>query len=407
MIRWSTAGESHGKALIALLEGFPAGVTVTSQDIERALEQRRFGYGRGSRQKFEQDKLTVISGVRHGKTIGSPIALEIANSEWSKWEAVMAADPVPREALLVNAGKGDEREVARNKPLTRPRPGHADFVGMNKFGFDEARPVLERASARETAARVALGAVAAQLLDQAAQIHVSAHAVRIGSVAAPLDHALPRPEDEAKLDASPVRTLDSELEKQMIAEIDAAHADGDTLGGIVEVVVWGVPQGLGTYTVDADRLDAQLASALMSIQAVKGVEIGDGFLEGARRGSQAHDEIVPRDDHSGITRLTNRAGGIEGGMSNGEPIVLRCAIKPISTVPRALRTLDVVTGEATKAQHQRSDTTAVVPGAVVARAMAQLVVVRAFVEKFGGDSLTEISRNYHSYLESIPELRRR
>ena len=409
MMKWSTAGESHGQALVALIEGMPAGVAITSAEIEHALARRRAGYGRGSRQKFEQDKLTILSGLRHGRTIGSPIALEIANSEWPKWEAVMASDPVPAEALQIDAGKGDVRENSRNKAITRPRPGHADFVGMNKYGFEDARPVLERASARETAARVALGAVASALLAQAAGITVTSHVVRIGSAAATQcgTESLPHAGDRSRLDASPVRTLDPELEKAMIAEIDAAHKEGDTLGGVVEVVAWNVPQGLGTYTVDSQRLDAQLAAAAMSIQSVKGVEIGDGFAEASRRGSVAHDEIVPNLDREGVRRLSNRAGGIEGGMANGEPIVIRLAFKPISTVPRALRTIDTNTGEPTTASHQRSDTTAVVPGAIVAEAMVSLVLAQALLEKTGGDSLAEVQRNLQGYLANIPELRRR
>lgn len=402
MIRWSTAGESHGQALVSLFEGMPAGVSITSKEIEHALWRRRLGYGRGTRQAFEQDVLSILSGVRHGQTIGSPIALMIGNSEWPKWETVMSTDPVDPKDLLVDAGTGDEREVSRNKPLTRPRPGHADLTGMNKYGFDSARPVLERASARETAARVALGALASALLEQAAGVKILSHVTGVGTQrsAAPL----PEPGAEEALDNSPVRTLDADAEKRFIEEIDAAKADGDTLGGVVEVVAWNVPAALGTYVNGLDRLDAKLAHALMSIQAVKGVEIGDGFETARRRGSVAHDEIV-RDD-AGIHRLSNRAGGIEGGMSNGEPIVVRVAYKPISTVPRALRTIDTKTGEAATALHQRSDTTAVVPGAVIAEAMVALVLAEALVEKFGGDSLAEIKRNLSSWYEAIPQVRR-
>ncbi|MDD7465843.1 MAG: chorismate synthase [Actinomycetaceae bacterium] len=407
MMRWSTAGESHGRALLALMEGMPAGVQITSAEIEQELARRRAGYGRGSRQKFEQDTLTVLSGIRHGETIGSPIALEIGNSEWPKWEAVMAPDPVPPAALMVDAGKGDAREIARNKPLTHPRPGHADLVGMNKFGFDDARPVLERASARQTAARVALGALAKAFLAQVSNTYVVSRVVQIGTVKAAEPQPLPRPEDVAALDASPVRTLDHDLETAMIAHIDQAHAEGDTLGGIVEVIAWNVPQGIGSYTEDDRRLDARLAGAAMGIQAVKGVELGDGFAQAVSRGSSAHDEIVPHPGGEGIRRLSNRAGGIEGGMSNGEPIVVRLAFKPISTVPHALRTVDTTTGEATRAQHQRSDTTAVVPGAVVSEAVVSLVLAQAVVEKCGGDSLAEARRNLTNYCESIPPVRRR
>lgn len=402
MIRWSTAGESHGQALIALMEGMPAGVSITSDDIRHALWRRRLGYGRGTRQKFEQDELRVLSGLRHGSTIGSPIALEIGNSEWPKWEVVMSPDPVDPADLLVDAGTGDEREVARNQPLTRPRPGHADLVGMNKYGFDSARLVLERASARETAARVALGQLAKNLLNQAAGVTIVSHVVGIGSQES--DAPLPLPEDVEALDNSPVRTLDENTAQRFTDEIDAAKSDGDTLGGVVEVIAWKVPQALGSYVVDLNRLDSQLAGALMSIQAVKGVEIGDGFESARRRGSSAHDEIKRANGR--IERSTNRAGGIEGGMSNGEPIVVRVAYKPISTVPKALQTIDTESGEATTALHQRSDTTAVVPGAVIAEAMVALVLAQALVEKFGGDSLTEIKRNIDGWERSIPEVRR-
>lgn len=382
----------------------PAGVEITSEDIAHALWRRRLGYGRGSRQKFEQDELTILSGIRHGRTLGSPIALEIGNSEWPKWEVVMSPDPVPAESLLVDAGTGDEREVSRNKPLTRPRPGHADLVGMNKYGFDSAREVLERASARETAARVAVGELAKQLLRQAAGIEIVSQVVELGSVAAPEGLALAEPGDGPALDESDVRQLDLDLADAFRAEVDAAKADADTLGGVVEVVAWNVPQGLGTYVRGSDKLDARLAGALMSIQAVKGVEIGDGFATARRRGSVAHDEIVR--ENGAIARETNRAGGIEGGMSNGEPVVARVAYKPISTVPRALRTIDVATGEEATALHQRSDTTAVVPGAVIAEAMVAIVLAEALVEKFGGDSLAEIQRNIEGWWQALPEVRR-
>ena len=316
----------------------------------------------------------------------------------------MSPDPVPAESLLVDAGTGDEREVSRNKPLTRPRPGHADLVGMNKYGFDSAREVLERASARETAARVAVGELAKQLLRQAAGIEIVSQVVEVGSVAAPEGLALAEPGDGPALDESDVRQLDSDLADAFRAEVDAAKADADTLGGVVEVVAWNVPQGLGTYVRGSDKLDARLAGALMSIQAVKGVEIGDGFATARRRGSVAHDEIVR--ENGAIARETNRAGGIEGGMSNGEPVVARVAYKPISTVPRALRTIDVATGEEATALHQRSDTTAVVPGAVIAEAMVAIVLAEALVEKFGGDSLAEIQRNIEGWWQALPEVRR-
>ena len=445
MFAWSTAGESHGRALVALMEGAPAGLRIETADIEGALARRRRGHGRGARQAFERDRLTVLSGIRHGTTIGSPIALEIANSEWPKWQTVMSPDPVDPAALLVDAGTGDEREVARNRPLTKPRPGHADLVGMNKYGFDDARPVLERASARETAARVALGAIAAAIGEQAAGIRVLSRVVSVGVVAdgsepprpptAPgavlvsgdyrgrevagraavlLDSACvgdvadgsepPGPADADALDESPVRCLDSGVEKAMVAAIDAAKKDGDTLGGVVEVLAYGVPQGLGTYATPLGRLDARIAAAMMSVQAVKGVEIGDGFASAARRGSRAHDEMVRREGR--VRRLSNRAGGVEGGMSNGEPIRVRLAFKPISTVPRALRTIDTRTGEEAVALHQRSDTTAVVPGAVIAEAMLSLVIAECLVEKFGGDSMDALRASLRGYLDSIPRARR-
>jgi len=402
MFAWSTAGESHGRALVALMEGAPAGLRIETADIEGALARRRRGHGRGARQAFERDRLTVLSGIRHGTTIGSPIALEIANSEWPKWQTVMSPDPVDPAALLVDAGTGDEREVARNRPLTKPRPGHADLVGMNKYGFDDARPVLERASARETAARVALGAIAAAIGEQAAGIRVLSRVVSVGDVADGSEP--PGPADADALDESPVRCLDSGVEKAMVAAIDAAKKDGDTLGGVVEVLAYGVPQGLGTYATPLGRLDARIAAAMMSVQAVKGVEIGDGFASAARRGSRAHDEMVRREGR--VRRLSNRAGGVEGGMSNGEPIRVRLAFKPISTVPRALRTIDTRTGEEAVALHQRSDTTAVVPGAVIAEAMLSLVIAECLVEKFGGDSMDALRASLRGYLDSIPWARR-
>lgn len=405
MLRWLTAGESHGAALVAVLDGLPAEVAVTTDDVAVALQRRRAGYGRGARMVFEQDEVRLLGGVRHGLTMGSPVAIEIGNSEWPKWQAVMSPDPVPPSALLVDAGTGDEREIARNRPLTKPRPGHADLTAMRKFGLEEARPALERASARETAARVALGAVARAFLKQAAGIELVSHVVQLGTVTIDqLDPAVPTPADQPYLDADPVHCLDPSASAAMVAAVDAAKQAGDTLGGVVEVIAYGVPPGLGSYSQGDTRLDAQLASALMGIQAVKGVEIGDGFAGVRRRGSQAHDEIERSD--GGLLRLTNRAGGIEGGMSNGEPIVLRAAIKPISTVPRALKTIDTKTGEATTAHHQRSDTTAVPPAAVVAEAMVALTLARALLVKFGGDSVREVQRNVGNYLESFSEFLR-
>jgi len=401
MLRWLTAGESHGPALVAVLDGLPAGVALTSADLSTALARRRAGYGRGARMAFEQDAVRVVGGLRHGQTIGSPFAVEIGNSEWPKWETVMSPDPVSRESLLADAGTGDEREVARNRPLVKPRPGHADLTAMRKFGFSEARPALERASARETAARVALGAVARAFLRQAAGIELVSHVVGLGSVAVPIDGARPGPSDQPYLDADPVHCFDPELSAAMVAEVDAAKQDGDTLGGVVEVIVYNVPPGLGSYSQGDTRLEAQLAAAVLGIQAFKGAEIGDGFEGVRRRGSVAHDEIVRPGD--AIARLSNRAGGIEGGMSNGEPIVVRAAVKPISTVPHALATIDVTTGKAATAHHQRSDTTAVPPAAVVAEAEVALVLARALLEKFGGDSVTEVRRNIAGYLTNMNE----
>ena len=394
MLRWQTAGESHGEALVAMIEGMPAGVRVTSQDIVGALWRRRLGYGRGARMKFEQDQVRLLTGVRHGETLGSPIAIEIGNTEWPKWTQVMSADPLDH----------DLPREGRNAPLSRPRPGHADLTGMRKYGFDDARPVLERSSARETASRVALGAVAALFLEQSLGIRTVAHVISIGGagVEDPASAPLPAPDDVAALDASPVRTLDKDAEARMIARIDEAKANADTLGGVVEVIAYGVPAGIGTYVEFDRRLDAALASALMGIQAIKGVEIGDGFLEALRPGSQAHDEIMVGGDGR-ITRMTNRAGGIEGGMSNGQPIRVRAAMKPIPSIPKALRTVDVLTGEAAQAINQRSDSTAVPAAAVVAEAMVRLTIARYVLEKFGGDSIAETRRNVEAYLASWPE----
>jgi chorismate synthase len=376
----------------------PAGVQVTTADIELALERRRKGYGRGARMKFEQDAVRIIGGVRHGLTMGSPIAIEIANSEWPKWTAIMSADPVAESALQIDGGVGDPLEVARNKPLTRPRPGHADFAAMQKFGFDDARPALERASARETAARVALGAVAAAFLKQVAGIDLVSHVVGIGEIST--QGLVPTPIDRDAVEDDPVRCLDREASARMMAEIDSAKQEGDTLGGVVEVLAYGVPVGLGGYSQGDTRLDAQLAAAVMGIQAVKGVEIGDGFAQARMRGTAAHDEIV-FSEVNGVSRLTNHAGGIEGGMSNGQPIVVRAAVKPISSVPKALRTIDVATGEPALAIHQRSDVTAVVPAAVVAEAEVALVLARALLLKFGGDSVGETKRNLNGFCDAL------
>lgn len=390
MLRWTTAGESHGRALVAMVEGMVAGVHVTSADIAGQLARRRLGYGRGARMKFEQDQVTVLGGVRHGVTLGGPIAIEIGNTEWPKWESVMASDPVDSADL----------DVARNAPLTRPRPGHADYAGMLKYGFDDARPVLERASARETAARVAAGTVARQFLRQALGVEVLSHVISIGA-SDPYVGPPPQPGDLAAVDDSQVRAFDARAEESMIAEIEAAKRDGDTLGGVVEVVAHGLPVGLGSFTSGENRLDGQLAAALMGIQAIKGVEVGDGFETARRRGSAAHDEMYPGAD--GVVRSTNRAGGLEGGMTNGQPLRVRAAMKPISTVPRALATVDMATGAEAVAIHQRSDVCAVPAAGVVAETMVALVLARAVLEKFGGDSLAETRRNIDGYLRTLAE----
>ncbi len=389
MLRWLTAGESHGPALVAVLEGMPAHVSVVTDDIVRALARRRLGYGRGARMKFEADEVEVVGGLRHGRTLGSPIAIRVGNTEWPKWQQVMAADPVDPAEL---------EALARNAPLTRPRPGHADLVGMQKYDFEEARPVLERASARETAARVALGAVVAAFLDQALDVRVVSHVVAIGHARAP-QGSVPGPDDVAYLDADPVRCLDPDASKTMVAAIDQAHHEGDTLGGVVEVVVHGVPPGLGSYVHWDRRLDARLAAALMGVQAIKGVEVGDGFGLAAEPGSSAHDEIVSTE--GGLRRTTGRSGGTEGGMSTGEVLRVRAAMKPISTVPRALRTVDVATGDEAVAHPQRSDVCAVPAAGIVAEAMVALVLADAALEKFGGDSVQETRRNAQSYLAAL------
>jgi chorismate synthase len=389
MLRWLTAGESHGPSLVAILEGMPAHVQVTSADIADALARRRLGYGRGARMKFEQDAVTITGGIRHGETIGGPVAIEIGNTEWPKWEKVMASDPVDQAELDA---------LARNAPLTRPRPGHADLVGMQKYDFDEARPVLERASARETAARVALGRVASAFLELATGARIVSHVVELGGVAAPAG-SVPAPDDLAAIDDDPVRCFDPDASKQMVAAVDQAHKDGDTLGGVVEVVVHGLPPGLGSHVHWDRRLDARLAGALMGIQAIKGVEVGDGFALAATPGSQAHDEIEHGDE--GLRRTSGRSGGTEGGMSTGEVLRVRAAMKPIATVPRALRTVDVATGEAAVAHHQRSDVCAVPAAAVVAEAMVALVLADAVLEKFGGDSVKETRRNVEGYLDAL------
>lgn len=390
-MRWLTAGESHGQALSAIVEGIPASVSITTADIDFHLQRRRLGVGRGARQNFEADKVTILGGVRLGLTQGGPIAIQVGNSEWPKWEKVMSADPVPEEEI---------KDLGRNAPLTRPRPGHADLVGMQKYDLDDARAILERASARETAARVALGAVARNFLQQSVGITILSHVLSIGSVRVADDSPLPQAGDMRVIDEDPVRCADKVTSAQMITEIENAHRDGDTLGGVVEVLAFNMPPGLGSHVHWDRRLDAKLAGAVMGIQAIKGVEIGDGFRTASRRGSVAHDEIE-KDATGKIVRRTDRAGGTEGGMSNGEILRVRAAMKPISTVPKALDTIDVATGEAAKAINQRSDVCAVPAAGVVAEAMVALVLAEVVLEKFGGDSVTETRRNFDSYIANL------
>jgi chorismate synthase len=377
--------------LVAVLEGMVAGVEVTTNDLAEQLARRRLGFGRSPRMGFETDRVEFLGGVRHGLTQGGPVAVRIDNTEWPKWEKVMSADPVDPEVL---AG------LARNEPLTRPRPGHADLAGMQKFGFDDARPVLERASARETAARTALGTVARGFMRQLLGVEVISHVVSIGGAEAP-EGPLPGPGDLAAIDESPVRAFDQAGTEAMIAEIEAVKEAGDTVGGVIEIIAYGLPPGLGSHVHWDRRLDARLAAALMGVQAMKGVEVGDGFTTARRWGSKAHDEIDPA--NPGISRRTNRAGGLEGGITNGEPLRVRVAMKPISTVPRALSTVDTSTGEPAVAIHQRSDVCAVPRAGVVLESVVGLVLAEAALEKFGGDSLVESRRNADSYLKALQE----
>ncbi len=390
-MRWLTAGESHGPALTAIVEGLPAHIKISTKDIDKDLARRRLGVGRGARQNFEADKITIKGGIRLGISQGGPIAIEVGNSEWPKWEKVMSADPIDDSELV---------GLARNAPLTRPRPGHADMVGMQKYDFTDARPILERASARETAARVALGAIARAFLEQSVGITLFSHVISIGGVRVAEDAPLPSKNDQDRIDADPVRCADAKTSALIIKEIEKAHSDGDTLGGVCEVLVFDVPPGLGSHVHWDRRLDSRLAGAMMGIQAIKGVEIGDGFLTATRRGSSAHDEIE-KNSSGKIVRRTDRAGGTEGGMSNGEILRISIAMKPISTVPKALDTIDVSTGEAAKAINQRSDVCAVPASGVVAEAMAALVLAEAVLEKFGGDSVSETRRNFLSYMENL------
>ena len=391
MIRWLTAGESHGPALSAILEGMPAHIEITKEMIDADLKRRRLGFGRGARQTFEADVVSILGGIRHGQSQGGPIALQIGNSEWPKWSKVMAPEKIDENEL---------KELARNAPLTRPRPGHADLAGMQKYDFDDARPILERASARETAARVALGAVARAFLEQSVGIQIMSHVLSIGAVHADADYKLPTYADKDHVDSDPVRAADKNLSAAMVAEIESAHKDGDTLGGVVEILAFNVPVGLGSHTHWDRRLDSKLAGALMGIQAIKGVEIGDGFESARRRGSSAHDEIE-KNKSGKIVRRTDRAGGTEGGITNGEILRVRTAMKPISTVPKALDTIDTSNGEAAKAINQRSDVCAVPASGIVAEAMVALVLADAVLEKFGGDSVGEVARNYKNFVSNL------
>ena len=390
-MRWLTAGESHGPVLTAIVEGLPAHIQISTKEINEDLGRRRLGAGRGARQSFEADQIRILGGIRLGISQGGPIAVEVGNSEWPKWEKVMSADPIDPAEIS---------GLARNAPLSRPRPGHADMVGMQKYDFDDARPILERASARETAARVALGAIAKAFLQQSVGITILSHVKSIGGVALAEDFPLPPFSERARIDSDPVRCADPATSAKMLTEIDSAHTDGDTLGGVVEVLAYNLPPGLGSHTHWDRRLDARLAGAMMGIQAIKGVGIGDGFTSATRRGSVAHDEIE-RDKAGHIVRRTDRAGGTEGGMSNGEILRISVAMKPISTVPKALDTIDVLTGEPAKAINQRSDVCAVPAAGIVAEAMAALVLAEAVLEKFGGDSVQEVKRNYDSYMSNL------
>ena len=381
--RFTTAGESHGRGLVGILEGMPAGLPVSAERVNAELKRRMGGYGRGARMKIESDQIEWLAGVRAGETLGSPIAMLVWNRDWEHWQDVMAP-----EADVADRG------AERRRQVTRPRPGHADLAGSLKYGRQDARDILERASARETVARVACGAVCKLLLEQFG-IEIGSHVAELGGVAAKYLSPLPSPLNEAA-DASPVRCLDPDAEREMIARIDAAKAAGDTLGGVVEVVALGAPVGLGSHVSWDRKLDGRLAQALMSIPAVKGVELGLGFEAARRKGSEVHDEILP-----GLARATNRAGGTEGGMTTGEPLVLRVAMKPISTLMSPLKTVDLKTGAPAQAQSERSDVTAVPAMGVIAEAMVALVLAQALLEKFGGDALSEVKRNVAGYMAQV------
>jgi chorismate synthase len=385
VLRYLTAGESHGKALVVIVEGLPAGLAVEASDVAAELARRRLGYGRGPRMRFEADEITLLGGIRHGRTLGSPVAIEIGNTEWPKWTEEMSPEPGAPGA---------------GKVLTQPRPGHADLPGMLKYGFEDARDVLERASARETAARVAAGTLAKLLLRQLGASVVS-HIVALGDAATPADGPRPGPGDLEKVDESAVRCFDPVSEKAMIAAVKAAAKVGDSLGGVAEVMAYGVPVGLGSHVHWDRKLDANLAQAFMSIQAVKAVEIGEGWDNASRRGSEAHDAIH-YEESEGYVRPTDRAGGIEGGMSNGSLIVARVAMKPLATLNRpVLQTVDVVSKEATVSFKERTDVTAVPAMGVVAESMMALVLANEALRKFGGDSLAEVVRNRDGYVGSL------
>ena len=379
--RFTTAGESHGRGLVGVLEGMPAGLPVSAERVNAELKRRMGGYGRGARMKIEADQIEWLAGVRNGETLGSPIAMLIWNRDWEHWQDVMAAE-------------ADAPGAERRRQVTRPRPGHADLAGSIKYDRADARDILERASARETAARVACGAVCKLLLEQFG-IEIGSHVAELGGVVAKLPSPVPQPLNAA-VDASPVRCLDPAAEKEIIARIDAAKAAGDTLGGIVEVLALGVPVGLGSHVSWDTKLDGRIAQALMSIPAVKGVELGLGFEAARRKGSEVHDEILP-----GFTRATNRAGGTEGGMTTGEVLVARVAMKPISTLMSPLKTVDLKTGAPAQAQSERSDVTAVPAMGVIAEGMLALVLAQAMLEKFGGDALSEMKRNYEGYAAQV------
>jgi chorismate synthase len=390
VLRYLTAGESHGPALVGILEGLPAGLPVDRAQIDHQLARRRLGHGRSPRMSFEDDRMEILGGVRWGRTIGSPVAVVIHNAEWPKWTEVMSVDAPPDPSATQQTGRG--------APLTRPRPGHADLAGMQKYGLDDARLILERASARETATRVALSTFARTLLSQLG-VTVLSHVVGIGGATVGDEDALPQPGDQDAVDADPVRCFSAPASERMVERIDRAQADRDTLGGVVEVLAYGLPPGLGSHVHWDRKLDTRLAAALMSIQAFKGVEVGDGFASAALPGSQAHDEITS--DGTSYVRRTGRSGGIEGGMSTGETLRVRAAMKPLSSLTRPLATVDVRTGEPAEAIQQRSDVCAVPRAGVVCEAVVALTLADALLEKTGGDTLEEVRRNLDAYQGSL------